>query len=731
MSRTGRGGAPPGTLAAEDRSVQRISTFLVFVATGASALAVATPAPFLWVGVGAGWGLLSGHLLEPLLGGRRWREELRALAPGLILPALLPRTLPEDTGGGPGLLLVLMLSVLAIACAAPPGRSTWILRGAGALAVLVPLSFRLDAALFLPVAAVIALASLRLFLAFERARFADRHAFAPSSRRRRTSRRREVASGPGPGSPARGSLARLAVAATWFAVLLFLVLPRFTLEDLTTPGHRGEREAARADETDAAGDSSGDSGGRSVSLDVDFELQEQAFLSIVGRLSENDDPVLSVRLRDRRGLPYRPHGQWVYLRSLVLDRYAAGGWLHSEMLPDPARDEDDGRTDGWTRFPEPPPSDGEIVLQEIEHVPLGTAAVFAMPAADRVRVPEITVDGSGNAYFPEEPTRPVRYSVVSRVRRADDPPREGTRPPFDSARYRTPPGVGGLPELARSLAQGHATRFDLCRAVERHLLAEYTYSYEFDPGESDPIEHFLFESRSGYCVHFASAMIAILRALDVPARMATGFTTSEEGPQPGTFVARARDAHAWVEAYFDGYGWISFDPTPPRPWQESIEEVPLSERILAFVRGFGDRQRRQILDGIGAGLAHPASWIAIAVLALLLLRLRGRGTRPTVTSVDRRTRAFYEEFLARLARAGIRRGPGETPAELARRAAGRFPPWAVDRVTRAFCDVRYGKRELDEAGRAAIRAALAALVPAREEGGRLGPASGDRIQSPA
>ena len=77
-----------------------------------------------------------------------------------------------------------------------------------------------------------------------------------------------------------------------------------------------------------------------------------------------------------------------------------------------------------------------------------------------------------------------------------------------------------------------------------------------------PLEHFLFETKAGYCQHFSGAMALLLRFGGVPARVATGFSPGGFRRRQGEWVVRDRDAHSWVEAWFDGIGWVTFDPTP-------------------------------------------------------------------------------------------------------------------------------------------------------------------------
>ena len=122
----------------------------------------------------------------------------------------------------------------------------------------------------------------------------------------------------------------------------------------------------------------------------------------------------------------------------------------------------------------------------------------------------------------------------------------------------------GLYRLNASIIDGATDPYRIALAVEAYLRARYTYS--LTPPATDylsPYAAFLFKTRTGYCQHFAGAMAVLLRFNGIPARVAVGFITGEKVGD-GTYVVTRNDAHAWVEAYFPGVGWVQFDPTPGR-----------------------------------------------------------------------------------------------------------------------------------------------------------------------
>jgi len=118
-------------------------------------------------------------------------------------------------------------------------------------------------------------------------------------------------------------------------------------------------------------------------------------------------------------------------------------------------------------------------------------------------------------------------------------------------------------QLAQRLAAAAPTPYAFARSIERYLSPRNGFAYDQSPPAATyPLESFLFSARRGYCQQFAGAMTLLLRMGGVPARVATGFTSGDYDSSKHQYVISDLDAHAWVEAYFPGYGWVRFDPTP-------------------------------------------------------------------------------------------------------------------------------------------------------------------------
>ncbi len=137
----------------------------------------------------------------------------------------------------------------------------------------------------------------------------------------------------------------------------------------------------------------------------------------------------------------------------------------------------------------------------------------------------------------------------------DSVPYQGGAAVVEASRY------GRAYALAQRLRAAADTPLEFVRAVRRRVQEGATYS-ETPPQVAVPLDTFLFDDRTGYCQQFSGAMALLLRMGGVPARVAAGFTPGTFDSERGEYIVRDLDAHSWVEAYFPGSGWVTFDPTP-------------------------------------------------------------------------------------------------------------------------------------------------------------------------
>ena len=304
------------------------------------------------------------------------------------------------------------------------------------------------------------------------------------------------------------------------------------------------------------------------------------------------------------------------------------------------------------------------------------------------------------------------YSVVSYVLDPDAPSlrQAGTDyPDWVRAHYLQLPDT--LPQrvrdLARDLTAAFDNPYDKAKAIERYLRSiPYNEQIPVPPRDQDGVDWFLFDLQQGYCDYYASAMAVMLRAVGVPARIASGYARGKYDPATHTWTVRESDAHTWPEVYFPGYGWIPFEPTPSEPPLERREAPPADaneQERLNRLRENPDRARNIPEDSEAFGpegvavpflpvtlpvpmgvwrVAQRVPWrplVGLTVLAVLLSqgwlfyrrRLLARPDLPV---------ALYARLVRWGRRLGARLSPAQTPAEHRERLV-RVLPARRDAVT--------------------------------------------------
>ena len=305
--------------------------------------------------------------------------------------------------------------------------------------------------------------------------------------------------------------------------------------------------------------------------------------------------------------------------------------------------------------------------------------------------------------------------------------------------YRSTQVLDSIHTLALQIVQAaHAQNpYDKAAAIETYLRDNYKYTLKPSqpPPGADRLAYFLFVSKAGYCQFFASAMGDMMRSLGIPTQLVNGFGPGIFDPTSGSFKVRNEDAHTWVESYFPGYGWITFEPTPdPADGYTTINRGTVGPntcitdtQCAPLPGGTGPSStpgsRPSPLTGVPSGgptaggggftlhLPDTGTLTKIigTLLALMLVAfaVAARYLRPrSVAMIWKRTLT-----LANLA--GAERPPGETPLELARRLAQRFPEAAGQfrALADGFVVSAYAPPELAPSARASVLEAWAALRP--------------------
>jgi len=225
----------------------------------------------------------------------------------------------------------------------------------------------------------------------------------------------------------------------------------------------------------------------------------------------------------------------------------------------------------------------------------------------------------------------------------------------------------------QSLVRKSKTPYAFVQSVLRYLSPANGFSYnEFPPLTADPLVTFLTLNKLGYCQQFAGSMALLLRMGGIPARVATGFTTGTYDKATGSYLVTDLDAHAWVEAWFPHYGWVTFDPTPAaapaRGGAPPIDSIGSfnSSGELAHPNRHVDSAGGTVSGGTGvktSGSVGVALLVTLGVLAVLL----GAGFLAWRRAGPLGPDGLLAELERALARSGRPIGDGVTLAAVERR----------------------------------------------------------------
>ena len=490
-------------------------------------------------------------------------------------------------------------------------------------------------------------------------------------------------------------------------------------------------------------------------------FSDRVDLGVIGAVKQDFSVVMRVEFPDEKG----PLTERFYFRGAAYDRYNGHSWGNTlsqrrDLLMVSDRTFHIGSDSPVRRA-------GPGLHQVIVVEALDTAALFGVSFVESVKghFRFLQADGMDNLFLPYPPASRFQYTARSRPRHLLRTDRLGTSFTYPaSVRQRflqLPPMSPRVAALAREITREATSPFRMVTAVERHLRGSYRYSLDVGMVVSkNPVEDFLFTRKTGYCEHYATAMVVMLRTLGIPARLATGFLPGEWNEFGQYYTVRQRDAHAWVEVYFPRSGWVTFDPTPSslvvasNPLWSRIEQVIDSMRLkwdrfviqysfrdqIAVVRDIrerGDRVRSQI-SGWWAAFstwvehlyqqvtASLRPWlfpmVGLLVVSLVLIgvllavRYRrnpwmSRWQSDGYTAEQVRVMRLYTRMLGLLDARGIGKHASATALEYAAFIAREWSDAShfVTPLTELYCQVRFGRAPFSREDLVRANALLAGL----------------------
>ena len=395
-------------------------------------------------------------------------------------------------------------------------------------------------------------------------------------------------------------------------------------------------------------------------------------------------------------------------------------------------------------------------FESVGMTPAGIHSLASQLISDDLIFIEVVRDGAGDPewvvfqrkapttpdlvawHFKESTEQNEAYRMTSLVSIASDDDLRGAGAEYDNFltdHYLQLPA--SLPDRVRDLAERLTSQadnpLDKALAIQEYLRGpEFTYSLDIEPPpiDSDGVDWFLFDSKTGYSDYFSSSMAVMLRSVGVPARIAAGYAPGELN-EDSQRVIRDSDSHGWVQVYFPGYGWIDFEPTPnwpvhvrdlraPRFATGSIDPVEDDPESMfgelesdPFVEGMFDDTDLPINPGaqLLRNYGEYGLWALIAVASVVAAWLLGHFVwNYGLGSLGPEARLYAK--MTRLGwLGGIGRKSDQTPLEYAARMGSLVPSVSegASLIAWAYASVRYGTVTEDEERQAAVEEAWDAI----------------------
>ena len=426
-------------------------------------------------------------------------------------------------------------------------------------------------------------------------------------------------------------------------------------------------------------------------------FSERVDFGSFGDIKLNPTVVMRIEVSGNAREPY-------YWRGMSLDRFDGISWSGTFGRKERILKEDGQfQLRAFNR-------DGAVV-QRIFLEPMDTDVIFGLNEIAAIEAQGVGLfkDRAGSLFLPAKKGKQFHYIAYSV---SDMQMVSG-----DLRRYlQLPADTGRISALAHEIAGRQDKNLSKAAKIESFLRNNYTYSLSVPtppPGMS-AIEDFLFNSKKGYCEHYATAMILMLRTLGIPARVVTGFSGGELNKYGGYIIVRESNAHSWVEAAIDNK-WMRFDPTPSvsveRPSALALFVDALKMNWDRYVIAFSISDQKEIVRVFSLPFRLPQmpelrpnlfSVIILFSLSALLVTIVIFLMRLKFVRYNFFT-AQYMKVRNSVRRKGVRVTVSTTPAELMEKAVR----LGVDGKIREFIELyeehRFGGREMSGEDRVKYR----------------------------
>lgn len=337
---------------------------------------------------------------------------------------------------------------------------------------------------------------------------------------------------------------------------------------------------------------------------------------------------------------------------------------------------------------------------------------------------------SGELRWPQTDSTPYpdTYIIESEQIALDEEKLRSAGPPSSDIadRYtRLPDMPERVIQLALELSAGLDNDYDKARRIEAYLKETYPYTNTPDVSKrtsEDFVDSFLFEIQEGYCDYFSTAMAVLARANGIPARWVKGYAPGALPPEMflgapeevmmdpnigGTYTVRNADAHSWVELYFEGFGWVPFEPTPGFAYPYSYPAGETPEPVLSDLGPIESAASESEVQGglrvprqavIAAGILAAAAVLIWAFLQRRMLIRVWRRIRFGAMTANEQIVRETERLIRACRRRGLERSESETLRESVQRWSARRRSLAGDfqEVLVIFERAKYSGRQVTD-----------------------------------
>lgn len=428
----------------------------------------------------------------------------------------------------------------------------------------------------------------------------------------------------------------------------------------------------------------------------------------------------SVKLSDAVVLQARTTETGTFLRAVAYDQYTHAGWRTTDRRTEPL--ESVGLDKALLNADEAKKQYRRPITVDIQ-VELMSNVLFTLGEPLTASIPTKAELGSDpadvTAVRPNSRLkRGDRYTVTGAVSTAPiDRLQQASQnyPTWVKERYlQLPPTMPPrVKALAEEWTRGRNNAFDKAQAIENNLRTFSTdYNIPVTPVDRDTVDFFLFDLRRGYFDYHASAMAVLLRSIGIPARVVIGYALdpAEYDANAGVYLVSERSSYTWVEAYFPGYGWIEFNPTPDRapiarPASDTLDtttadprpsqDAPVPDELFEDIEPFDGVVVPQQDSGLSRAVVILLWMLGILALAAVLATLSFRiAWERAVAGLPVPAQVWEKTVrLAHLAKLGPH--PQQTPREYARDLARKVPGVeGLDYLAESYGRSRFGGKEV-------------------------------------